>query len=155
MKGEKDLLAYCGFYCGDCLGYKGVIADSAREFMTVLENHKFDRTAECVFPKELKDYARFREMLQFMIGLRCPKICRDGEDDETSCEVRRCCRERGFHACYECDNFKICEKLKSLHKGLHYDSCVKNLKAIKEMGLETWIDRGKRYCYWNEADDLL
>ena len=29
---------------------------------------------------------------------------------------------------------------------------MKNLKAIREMGLEAWIIRGKRYCYWGEID---
>ncbi len=153
MKESKDLLAYCGFYCGDCLGYTGVIADAARNFMMVLEKYKFDQTAKSVFPEKLKFYDKFCEILVFMTGLRCEKICREREDSGTSCEVRKCCREGGFYACYECSDFEICEKLRSLHEGLHYDSSVKNLKAIKEMGLEAWILRGKRYCYWGEIDD--
>jgi len=32
MKERKDLLAYCGFYCGDCLGYSGVIARALFSF---------------------------------------------------------------------------------------------------------------------------
>ncbi|MFQ6064477.1 MAG: DUF3795 domain-containing protein [Candidatus Bathyarchaeia archaeon] len=154
MTESEELLAYCGFYCGDCLGYTGVIADAASGFMMVLEKHKFDRTAKCVFPKELKDYDKFCEMLGFMTGLRCEKICREREDSDTSCRVRECCRDRGFYACYKCDDFEICEKLKSLHNGLHYNSCVRNLKTIKKIGLEAWIIRGKRYCYWNEAEKL-
>jgi hypothetical protein len=30
---------------------------------------------------------------------------------------------------------------------------MKNLKAIKEMGLEAWIERGRRYCYWDKEED--
>lgn len=37
MKERKELLAYCGVYCGDCLGYTGMIADAAKNFMMVLE----------------------------------------------------------------------------------------------------------------------
>ena len=44
MKARKDLLAYCGLYCGDCLGYTGVIADAAKNLMMVLKKYKFDRT---------------------------------------------------------------------------------------------------------------
>ena len=71
-KERKDLLAYCGFYCGDCLGYTGVIADAARDFMKVLEKYEFDRTAKCVFPEELEDYDTFYEALGFMTGLYAP-----------------------------------------------------------------------------------
>lgn len=110
---------------------------------------------QSVYSLKLKDYDKFCEMLGFMTGLKCEKICREREDSSTSCKVRKCCRGRGFYACYECDDFENCEKLESLHKGLHYDSCMKNLKAIKEMGLEAWIIRGKRFCYWNDTDYCL
>lgn len=63
MKESKDLLAYCGFYCGDCLGYTGVVANAAQGLMEVLETYKFDRTAECVFPEVLSEYDKFLEML--------------------------------------------------------------------------------------------
>lgn len=152
MKERKELLAYCGSYCGDCLGYTGVIADAAGDFMMVLEKYKFDRTAKCVFPEELKNYDTFYEVLGFMTGLKCTQICRESEDSSTSCKVRNCCRERGFYACYECDDFEVCDKLMSFMGGLHADSCLKNLKAIKEMGLEAGIIKGKRHCYWDEVD---
>lgn len=63
MKARKELLAYCGFYCGDCLGCTGVIAEAATTFA---------------------------------------------------------------------------------------GSCVKNLKAIRDMGLEAWLAAGPRHCYWLE-----
>jgi hypothetical protein len=155
MEEKKRLLAYCGFYCGDCLGYTGVIADAAGEFKAVLERYRFDLTAENVFPEELKDYDAFREALGFMTGLRCTKTCREGEYDATSCEVRRCCRERGLYACHECDDFENCDKLRTVFGGLHADSCLKNLRAIREMGLEDWVTNGKRHHYWDEAGDRL
>jgi hypothetical protein len=155
LDGNKELLAYCGFYCGDCLGYTGVIADAAQNMMRVLEKYKFDQTAECVFPEKLRDYDEFCEMLAFMTSLRCAGVCRKEERDSepSGCEVKNCCRERGFYACYECDDFETCDKLKSIHKELHTDSCVRNMRAIREMGLEAWIARGRRFCYWIEADD--
>jgi hypothetical protein len=155
MSEDARLLTYCGFYCGDCLGYTGVIADAATRFVEVLKKYRFDRTAERVFPQELADYDRLQEMLKFMTGLRCPGICRREEEwgRPSSCQVRDCCRQRGFYACYECDHFETCDMLISLHEGLHYDACVKNMKAIREMGLEAWLSGGERRCYWNERDD--
>ncbi len=152
MKASKELLAYCGFYCGGCLGYTGVIADAAESFKKVLDQYQFVRTAHSVFPKQLEDYDKFYEMLGFMTGLRCPAICRRAVEDGgmSSCEVRNCCLNKGFYACYECDAFETCDKLLSLHGGLHTDSCLKNMKAIREMGFEAWLVEGKRHCYWLE-----
>lgn len=154
MREKTALLAYCGFYCGDCLGYTGVIADAAQDMMEVLKTYKFERTAECVFPEQLGKYAQFREMLEFMTELRCAGVCRVEEQDgsPSGCEVKNCCRERGYYACHECGEFEACGKLVSVHKGLHYDPCIKNMRAIREMGLEAWIDGGPRLCYWLEAD---
>ena len=147
---KKGLLAYCGFYCGDCLGYTGAVADAAQDFLGVLETYKFGRTAECVFPRELGDYDRLCEMIRFMASLRCPGVCRKGEQDwgSSGCLVKSCCREYGFYACYECDAFESCDMLGSLHQGLHTDSCVKNMRAIRRMGLEAWLVRGRRHVYW-------
>lgn len=153
MTSAKDLLAYCGFYCGDCLGHTGVIAEAAEAFRAVLETYEFDRTAEAIFPTQLKDYGKLHEMLTFMTGLRCPKVCRDREGESVFCEVRSCCRSKGFFACHQCSDFEICEKLKALHGGLHYAASLKNLRAIRQMGLEAWIKHGKRHCYWDEKDD--
>jgi hypothetical protein len=153
MSEGKDLLAYCGFYCGDCFGHTGVIADATETFKQVLDRYRFGRTAEAVFSRQLGDYGRFYETLEFMTGLRCPRICREGEDGgPSSCEVRKCCRTRGYYACYECDGFERCDTLLSLHGGLHTASCLKNLTAIREMGLEAWLVGEKRHCYWLEED---
>jgi hypothetical protein len=152
MKERKELLAYCGFYCGDCLGYTGVIADAAQSMSDVLGKYQFERTAECVFPRQLRDYDKFREVLAFMGDLRCAGVCREPEPDggPSCCPVKNCCRDRGFFACYECDDLEACDLHQAVHKGLHADSCVMNMKAIREMGLEAWLERGRRYHYWDE-----
>ena len=152
MRESKNLLTYCGLYCGDCAGYSSEIADTAQNLMNVLEKYRFERTANCLFPEKLKDYDRFCEMLGFMTDLKCLTICRERDDSSTSCEIRRCCRDKGFYACYGCDDSEMCEKLKTL-EGLHGDSCVKNLKAIREMGLEAWIRRGKRLWFGSDVDN--
>ncbi|MGC1120448.1 MAG: DUF3795 domain-containing protein [Candidatus Methanofastidiosia archaeon] len=153
MTERKELLAYCGGYCGDCLGHTGVIADAAANLKTVVDTYKVDQTVECVFPEQDEEYEKFYEMLEFMTNLKCPKICRERKDEEVSCEIVKCCRERGFFACYECDDLETCCHLKSKFSGLHYESNMKNLRSVKKMGLEKWLTKGKRYCYWDEAGD--
>lgn len=153
MEDKKDLLAFCGFYCGDCLGYTGVIADASEGFKAVLDRYKFNRTIECVFPERLMGYGRLYEMVKFMADLRCPAVCRRrrGPTGASTCPVKNCCLEHGFYACYECDDFETCDRLRSLHRGLHAESCLKNMRSIREMGLEAWLDGGKRFRYWDDA----
>ncbi|MFX1567531.1 MAG: DUF3795 domain-containing protein [Promethearchaeota archaeon] len=151
MKDKKELLAYCGLYCGDCAGYSGEIADAAIKLNQQLTKYKFEHTAKNIFTEKLKEYYKFHDMLQFITELKCEKICREKEDDEHSCKVRKCCREKGFFACYECESYEKCEILRTaVKKELYGDSHLKNFQSIKEMGLENWIKVGKRYWF---ADD--
>lgn len=146
---KKELLAYCGIYCGDCLGYTGVIADAAEKFKKVLEKYKFEKSAKAIFPEQLKDYDKIFSKIVFMASLRCPMVCRERKDDNVDCEIRKCCKSKDFFACYECDDFKNCKKLKEM-KGLHYKSIVKNLVEIKEMGLQEWLEKAKPHHYWDK-----
>ena len=150
-KMEKELLASCGIYCGDCLGYTGVIADAAEKFKKVLEKYQFEKSARAIFPEQFKDYDKIFDKIVFMSGLRCPMVCRERKDDDVDCEIRSCCKSKGFFACYECDDFEICEKLKIM-EGLHYEAMTKNLKEIKAMGLLEWMKKGKAHHYWDKEE---
>jgi len=125
MEKEKVLLAYCGLYCGDCAGYSGEIANAVHNFKKKLTKYKFDRTRRVLFPKKLKDYDKFSYMLEFITTLKCEKICRERKDDETTGKIRKCCRDKGYFACYECEIFEDCEKLKTQEE-LHSDAYIKN-----------------------------
>jgi len=41
----KGLIAYCGLYCGDCIGYRQKAADLARDLRKELRKTKFEKTA--------------------------------------------------------------------------------------------------------------
>jgi hypothetical protein len=152
MERKKELFAYCGLYCGDCAGFSGEVAGAANNLKNILTKYKFERTANALFSKELKEYDKFCDMLQFITTLKCEAICRERADDTTTCKIRKCCRNKGFYACYECKIYKKCEKLKTLDD-LHGDSYLKNFKAIKSMGIDTWLNKGKRYWFGNNTDD--
>ena len=47
--------------------------------------------------------------------------------------------------------YKECEKLKK-QEDPHGDSYLKNFQAIKKMGLETWLKKGKRYWFGSDID---
>ncbi len=148
MTRDEDLLAYCGLYCGDCAGHTGAIADAAQALVVEIERYRFDRSAKALFSEQLPDYERFSRELRFVCGLGCETACRARKEP---CEIAACCLSRGYHACYECDAFEHCDKLSNL-EGLHGDSCVSNLRAIREMGLEDWIARGKRLWFGSDVD---
>jgi hypothetical protein len=148
---EKDLLAYCGLFCGDCAGYSGDIAESATDLVRVLEAYQFERTSKALFAEQIGDYGAFRETLTFLAGLRCPTICRRRPTDETGCRIKACAAARGFYACFECDEFETCGKLADL-KELHGDAGVRNLRAIRDMGLEAWLAAGQRLWFGSDAE---
>ena len=45
---NKNLIAYCGLYCGDCPIHKGNIADLARDLRKELREARFDKTADAL-----------------------------------------------------------------------------------------------------------
>ena len=149
---EKDLLAYCGLFCGDCAGYTGDIASAAAELADSLDRYQFQRTATVMFPEQVGDYDALRGTLAFLTELKCPATCRERSADDTDCQILACCVERGFPACYQCDAFESCSKLASL-EALHGDSCIRNLRSIREMGLETWLAEGQRFWFGSDAED--
>ena len=69
----KDLIAYCGRYCGDCFIYKGEIADLARDLRQKLRESEFDKASQGLskYIKPFQDYEKCYEVLGAMVGLRC------------------------------------------------------------------------------------
>jgi len=141
---EKDLIAYCGLYCGDCFGYKQKIADLARDLRKELRQSKFAKTAESLsevsFFKVYKDYPQCYEVLGAMVRLRC-KSCGAG-GGPPFCKMRKCCQKKGIDGCWQCDEFETCDKLDFL-KANHDDAHIKNLRILKKKGVDAFIS-GKR-----------
>ena len=142
----KNLIAYCGLYCGGCFGYKGVIADLARDLRKELRQANFARTAELMaespFFGVLKEYPQCYEVLGAMVKFRCRNTCQGG-GGPPFCKMRQCCQKKGIEGCWLCDLFETCDKLDFL-KPVHGDAHLKNLRVINKKGLEQFM-AGKRY----------
>lgn len=141
---NKNLVAYCGLYCGDCFLYAGQIADMARDLRKVLKEQKFDRVAQTIPFKEFKHYHECYAVLGAMVKLRCKKACRGG-GGPPFCKIRRCCHRRDIEGCWQCDDFEVCEKLDSLRLA-HGDAHLKNLRKIRRLGIRDFV-AGKKYWY--------
>ncbi|MCP4129807.1 MAG: DUF3795 domain-containing protein [bacterium] len=144
--GDRNLIAYCGLYCGDCFGYKGVIADLARDLRKELRAAKFARTAEfmATFPffKVFKNYNEAYAVMGQLVKLRCKKACKGG-GGPPFCKMKKCCQKKGFEGCWECDGFETCKKLDFL-KPSHDDAHIKNLKKLRKQGVDKFL-KGKRH----------
>jgi len=63
MTVDGDLIAYCGLYCGDCFGYKGKVADLARDLRKELRQAKFEEAVKGIPFKEFQHYNECYEVL--------------------------------------------------------------------------------------------
>ena len=141
---NEAMIAYCGLHCGDCLSYKGEIADMARDLRKKLRETKFKRHAAGLtkYFKDFAEYERCYTVLGAMVRLRCRRACRDGGGNPY-CKIRACCRKKGIRGCWECGLFETCAKLVFL-EDVHADAHLKNLRKLKRQGVEAFLS-GKRY----------
>lgn len=145
---DEHLIAYCGLYCGDCFGHKGIIADLARDLRKELRDAHFDKTAASLasipFFKEYKNYKECYEVLGALVRFRCSKVCKNG-GGPPFCKMRKCCQKKGIKGCWECADFETCEKLDFLVPS-HGDAHIKNLRKLTKKGPAEFIS-GERLWY--------
>ena len=145
---DRNLIAYCGLYCGDCFGHKGKVADLARDLRKELRQARFEKTAEFMstfsFFEVFKNYGQCYEVLGALVKLRCKKACKGG-GGPPFCKMRKCCQKKRIEGCWECDDFETCEKLDFLVPS-HGDAHLKNLRNLKKKGFNDFL-KGKKHWY--------
>ncbi len=148
MAGKKELIAYCGIYCGDCFIGQGKAADLSRDLRKELRKYHFDRMAktfsEVPFFAVFKDYPQCYDVLGALVKLRCKTTCRGG-GGPPFCKIRKCCQKKGIDGCWECEEFETCKELDFL-KASHGDANLKNLRKLKKAGVGSFL-KGKKYWY--------
>lgn len=141
---NKSLVAYCGLYCDDCFGYKGRIANLAKDLRYELRVEKFDKMIKGIPFKEFRNYKGCYEVLGAMVRLKCKNACRGGGGNPF-CRIRKCCQKKSFNGCWECEETESCKILDVL-KANHGDAHLRNLRTIKKKGIDTFLE-GKKYWY--------
>jgi len=148
MAKKKDLIGYCGLYCGDCVGQTQTVANLARDLRKELRHYKFADLAETLaaipFFKEFKDYNKCYNLLGAMMKMRCNRACRGG-GGPPNCKIRSCCRKKRIGGCWQCEVFATCEKLAGLEEH-HGSAHLKNLRKLKKLGPAGFLN-AKRYFY--------
>ena len=151
---DRNLIAYCGLYCGECFGYKGIVADLARDLRKELRQARFEKTAEVFatipfsFFKAFQNYPQCYEVLGALVKLRCKRACKGGGSNP-DCKIRKCCQRKDFEGCWECEEMETCKKLDSLIPN-HGDAHLKNLRKLKKKGVDEFL-QGKKYWYTKPA----
>jgi len=148
MMREEDLTAYCGLYCGDCIRFQWEASDLAKDLREQFEKRRFSDYAKvkAIHVPEFGHYELMIRTLKAVSELKCQVPCRLGGDGcAGSCEIVVCVKEKSFRGCWECATFETCGKLDFL-KPFHGDAPVRNLRKIKEMGIESWAGHREK-CY--------
>ena len=147
---DRDLTACCGLYCGDCNRFRSRASDLARELLRELEHTMFDRYAEVQSHSwpELECYGECRDVLEAIVRLQCNEPCRVGGGCPTfSCEILKCCREKALEGCWQCNEFENCSRFEFLER-YHGDAHLRNLRRIKEFGLDRWAEHRHKFYLW-------
>ena len=149
MAEDKDSIAYCGIYCGECFIGQGKVADLARDLRKELRKYRFEKMAKSFaeVPRfaVLKDYPQCYDVLGELVKLRCRKTCKS-DGGPPFCKMRKCCRKKGIEGCWECEEFETCRELDFV-KTYHGDAHLKNLRKLKKAGVEGFL-KGKKYWYY-------
>lgn len=118
-------ISVCGLNCAVCDIYRGCHGDEEVRAKTI---------------------EWFRNELNLEVEPEC-EGCRGPLSNHWSpdCKMLACAKERGHEHCFECDYFP-CEKLEEFGSDghLHHERTVKNMKIMREIGLDAWIMDQKR-----------
>ena len=156
-----ELTAYCGLYCGDCIRYRSRAAGLSRALLDELRDTQFDEYAEYKSSSakqfdpvpQFEHYKECREVLQAIVDIQCNSPCRVGGGCTAfSCNVLDCCLNKKLAGCWECDEFESCEKFEPL-KAAHGESPRRNLRKIKELGLDNWAEHRSKPYAWQQPDN--
>ena len=128
----KNLVGYCGLYCGACGIYQGRIKQAVESLRSVIGAYGFDK----IMPELAK-----------MFG-ECPGCIGGGGDP--NCAVRECAKQKAYTTCAECAEMERCEKVQ------RYGPCAMDgLRKIKAVGVGKWTEEMQKkvdagYCYLDE-----
>ena len=121
VKQNKNLIAYCSLYCPKC--YKMTVSEAAIKLQKELKNPHICGKFQFLSKEFKKD-------LDKLIKLHCPKLCKAGGGDK-NCLIRKCCLKKKINGCWECVDFKVCDKLKEQYVG--------NIKRIRKIGINNYL----------------
>jgi len=150
-KSPRELVGYCGIFCGACGIYQGRIKEAVENLRKVIGAYGFDKIGPelAKWNPAFKNYAEFEQVLDGFIKLfsECPGCVVGGGNPD--CVIRPCCSPKKYATCIECVEMDTCEKL------LREVGSLENLKRIKAAGVDKWAKEMQKkveagYCMLDE-----
>jgi uncharacterized protein DUF3795 len=146
----RELTAYCGIYCGDCLRYRNRFSPLAKQLASSLSEAEFEHYASVharTCP-EYRQYNMLQKLLQTLGTLQCDVPCRPGGGcSNFGCRIVDCCTEHGYEGCWQCDTYRDCDKFSFLEPFCG-DTPQRNLDTIKRVGIEDWAKERAPMFHW-------
>ena len=149
----KELVAYCGLYCKDCIRYQNSIMERAQALLDALTESDFESyvTIKRSTNRTFENYDRFMEVLRGIIRLGCDHSCRvAGGCLSFECQILRCCREKGYEGCWECKQLDACDKFEFL-KPFSGDTPKENCSLIRQHGLSKLEEKRYPFYVWDTS----
>jgi hypothetical protein len=137
---DKDLMTYCGGYCGECALYPGFTAlrEAALLMGELIDTHGLQNWIPQAMKPDAEnkfDFTEFRQGLAFFSDpepwFTCQKTCKRG-GGYPECLMRKCCQERGLDICFDCKEFP-CSKVR-WNPGM-----IERAEEYKKLGKEEWL----------------
>ncbi|RPJ28159.1 MAG: DUF3795 domain-containing protein [Planctomycetaceae bacterium] len=152
MANDREQTACCGLYCGDCIPANQSLFNAAASLGQQLEDCQFEKYAEYKSARNetFDAYQTFREVLDAILTLQCPKTCFHGGGNP-HCAIRTCARQKGLEGCWQCEGFETCGTLKVMSP-CHGDTMQHNLQMIRQHGVERWSHTRGRHYVWQKSN---
>jgi len=137
----KELIGYCGIFCGSCGMYRGrIYAKLAQEFLEVINaaGYPDELTINKKGVKPDFDFNEFLKGLEYFSKKESAAYCQEPciKGGGVPCKYRICVRERKLKICYECKDFP-CEHFSwTLEENPEKQ---KDYERFKKLGFEGWL----------------
>jgi hypothetical protein len=143
---NRNLTAYCGLCCADCIPSDGELFHLVDALDKKLAGIQFGLYAEYKTGRipEFKEYPVFLSLLRRIGQLHCP-TCRQGGGN-LQCAIRPCAQNKRLNGCWECDQRSGCgllDNLRKVHVNLDY-----HLDLIAKLGPDEWFEKRKGHYRW-------
>lgn len=139
---KENSIAFCGLSCSTCAIYQA----------HTQSDNRLPKLALAIYRKTLKNTSLSQLSLEDMRCEGCHseirfKYCQ-------TCDIRACSLSKGYHGCYQCDDFP-CIKIEKFPVHTAQSLMLEAAEYCKESGPEYWLEKDKERHTCKECSTLM